>query len=147
MSHLRDKAIKLTLQAAADFVRTSRGPALLLRIIKRFSSIFDFNVERQNRISRYVKITRAYARGKSVRDIESEFGCSKHTVLRYARMAELPRRQRGFDPEIRKKAIALYNQERPIAEIAALLGVSQAYVSKLATKEGINRRKFRRKQD
>lgn len=135
--------MKLTLQTAADFVRTSRGPELLLKILRRFRSIFDFTQERQNRLSRYVKITRAYSRGKPVSDIEAEYGCSKHTVLRYARMAGLPRRQRGFDPEIRKGVIALYQQKRPVAEIAARMGVSEAYVSKTATEEKINRRTFR----
>jgi hypothetical protein len=37
----------------------------------------------------------------------------------------------------------MYKDGKPIAEIQALVGVSQAYVSKTATEEGINRRNFK----
>lgn len=136
--------MNLTLQIAADFIRTARGPTTLLTILRRFRTIFSFTDERKNRLSRYVKIARAYKAGKPVRDIETEYGCSRHTVLRYARMADLPKRPKHFPEEIRRGVIAMYQQKKPIAEIAARFGVSQAYVSKTATEEGINRRNFNR---
>ncbi|WP_334451726.1 helix-turn-helix domain-containing protein [Bradyrhizobium elkanii] len=62
----------------------------------------------------------------------------------YARLAGLDKRPKG-DAERRRGIIALYQQGRPIAEIAARMGVSQALVSKIASEEGINRRNFRRR--
>lgn len=136
----------LTLQHAAHFVRTSRAPSGLLSILRRFRNIFTFAQERANRLARFVRVVRAYRLGKPVRDIESEYGCSRGTVLRYARMAGLPTRPKHFDPAIRKAVIALYQQDKPIAEIQTRLGVSQAYISKTATEEGINRRNFKKRQ-
>ena len=51
--------------------------------------------------------------------------------------------EQGFDPKVRSATVALYKQGRPLAEIQAQLGVSQAYISKTATEEGINRHKFK----
>lgn len=139
--HMTDT--RLTLKNAASFVRTSRAPVALLSILQRLRSVFCFAQERANRLKRFVVIVTAYKRGRLVRDIESEYGCSRQTVLRYARLAGCSKRPKGFDPEIRRATISLYKQGKPIAEIQARLGVSQAYVSKTATEEGINRRHFR----
>lgn len=136
--------MRLTIQAAADYVRTSRGPKLLIALITRVRKIISFTKEHANRLPRYVRVTAAYKSGQPVRDIESKFGCARGTVLRYARMAGLPKRPKHFDAEIRKGVIAMYQQGKPVAEIEARLGVSQAYVSKTATEEGINRRKFKK---
>ena len=130
-----------TLAAAAKFIRTSKAPRSLLALFKSARRIISFTQERINRPVRYVAVTNAYKRGVPVRDIEAKFGCTKSTVLRYARMAELNKRDRGFDPGIRQATISMYLDGRPIAEISARLGVSQAYVSKTATEEGINRRR------
>lgn len=134
----------VTLKTAALYVRTSRASRALLEIIRQAKRVFTFTQERANRLARYIKITNDYRRGRPVRDIESQYGCSRGTVLRYARMAGLPKRPKCFDPDIRRAVIALYQQGKPIAEIEARLGVSQAYVSKTATEEGINRRNFKR---
>jgi uncharacterized protein YerC len=134
--------MNLTLQSAADYVRTARAPKPLLAIIAAFRRVFTFTQERANRLSRFVIIANAYRRGQPVRDIEAKYGCSRNTVLRYARLAGLPKRDRGFEPGIRDAVIALYAQGKPIAQIQAQLGVSQAYISKTATEEGINRRNF-----
>lgn len=134
--------MSLTLKNAASFVRTSRAPSAFLSLLRRVRQIFTFTQERANRLKRYVVIVTAYRRGKPVRDIETVYGCSRQTVLRYARMAGLPKRPKHFDPDIRRAVIVMYQQKKPIAEIQARLGVSQAYVSKTATEEGINRRVF-----
>lgn len=134
---------RLTLKNAAAFVRTSRAPAAFLSILRRVRSVFCFAQERANRLKRYVVIVTAYKRGKLVRDIENEYGCSRQTVLRYARLAGCEKRAKGFDPEVRRAVISLYKDGKPIAEISARCGVSQAYISKTATEEGINRRRFR----
>jgi transposase-like protein len=56
-------------------------------------------------------------------------------------MAGLPKRPKhslGVDDQIER----MYRDGVPIADIAERLGCSQALVSKLATRMGINRRKF-----
>lgn len=134
----------ITLAYVGQFVQTGRAKKTLLRLLQRVRDVFSFTQERANRIKRFVLIVGAYKRGQLVQDIEAEYGCSRHTVLRYARLAGLAKRPRGFDPSIRKATIALYQQGKPIAQIEAQLGVSQAYISKVATEEGINRRNFKR---
>lgn len=134
--------MKFTLAAAADYLRTSKAPRAFFDFLRQVKRVFTFTHERANRLVRYVKIVRAYQQGQPVRDIEDEYGCSRNTVMRYARSAELPKRPKGFDPKIRAATIAMYKQGKPLAEIQARLGVSQAYISKTATEEGINRRKF-----
>jgi uncharacterized protein YerC len=137
--------MNLTLRNAADYVRTSRAPEAFLAIIRAFRRVFTFSQERTNRLARFVMVANAYRRGQPVRDIEAKYGCSRGTVLRYARLAGMPKRDRGFEPGIRDAVIALYLEGKPIAQIQAQLGVSQAYVSKTASEEGINRRVFRRR--
>ena len=131
-----------TLAIAAEYLRTSRAPKAFFSFVAQVKRIITFTHERANRLVRYVEIVRAYKRGALVQDIESKYGCSRNTVLRYARAADLPKRPRHFDPKIRAATIALYKEGKPIAEIQAKLGVSQAYISKTATEEGINRRTF-----
>lgn len=133
-----------TLKDAAEYVQSRKAPRPLVAIIMAIRRVFNFTHERSNRLARFVKIAAAYKLGKPVRDIESQYGCSRGTVLRYARLAGCPKRDRGFDPKVRIATITLYQQGKPLAEIQALLGVSQAYISKTATEEGINRRNFKR---
>lgn len=137
--------MNLTLRDAANYIRTSKATRPLLAIIQSFRRVFTFTQERSNRLVRFITITNAYRRGQPIRDIEAKYGCSRQTVLRYARLAELPKRERGFDPNIRSAVIALYLDGKPIAQIQAQLGVSQAYISKTATEEGINRRVFKKR--
>src|SRR6185312_4699004 len=136
----------LTLATAAEYLRTSKAPRAFFSFVKQVTRIFTFTQERANRLVRYVEIVRAYKQGTPVQDIERKYGCSRQTVLRYARAADLPKRPKHFDPKIRAATIALYKQGKSIAEIQARLGVSQAYISKTATEEGINRRHFAKSQ-
>lgn len=130
------------LQIAADYIRTGKVPRGFFAFIRQVRRIFTFTQERANRLIRYIEITRAYKAGKPVREIEAKYGCSRQTVLRYARLAGLPKRPKG-DVDRKAAIIAMYQQQKPIAEIAARLGVSQALVSKTATEAGINRRNFK----
>jgi hypothetical protein len=130
------------LQAAADYIRTSRAPKALRELVARVRRIITFAEEHANRPVRYIRVTAAYKLGKPVKDIVAEYGCCRGTVLRYARLAGLPKRPKHFDADVRNAVIAMYRDGRPLAEISARLGVSQAYISKTATEEGINRRRF-----
>lgn len=131
-----------TLDTAAEYLRTKEASTSFLDAIGRIERTLTFGQERVNRVARFLEIARAYAAGVAVAEIEKQHDCSRHTVLRYARLAGLPKRPKDFGEATRLSALALYREGRPIAEIAEKLGVSQAYVSKLATAEGINRRDF-----
>jgi len=135
---------KFTLETAANFVKGKNTPRAFQRLVQRVREIFSFSQERSNRLRRFLKVVGAYKRGALVNDIVREYGCSRNTVQRYARLAGLPIRPKGFDPDIRRGVIAMYRLKKPIAQIAAHFGVSEAYVSKTATEEGINRRNFKR---
>jgi transposase-like protein len=65
--------------------------------------------------------------------------------MRYARMAELPKRPKHFPIEIRKAVIHDYKTKMAVADIAKLHDVSPAYVSKVAREEGISRYEARPK--
>lgn len=132
-----------TLQQVGDYIRTGKGSKILISIVNSLKPIFTFKQERYNRYKRYTKVVKAYKDGKLVADIEKEFECSRQTVLRYARLAGLPMRQKGFNSSVKEAVLALYKQNKPISEISAKLDVSQAYISKTATEAGINRRKFK----
>lgn len=136
--------MKFTLEDAAKYWMTSRPTKAFLAFVAQVRRIFTFTEERANRLQRFPKVVDDYRSGLPVSDIEAKYGCSKHTVLRYARLAGLEKRPKG-DADRRRGIVALYQQGRPIAQIAAQMGVSQALVSKIATEEGINRRNFRRR--
>jgi len=131
----------LNIKTVADYVRTSRGPKLLLNILKNIRNVFTFAQERANRVKRFIRIVNAYKAGVLISKIEGDYGCSRSTILRYARLAGLPKRDKGFSPDVRKATIALYKDKVSIAQIKAQLGVSEAYISKTATEEGISRYK------
>lgn len=135
---------RVTIQTAADFIRTN-GPAPpeLAELIAVAANVVDFEAERANRPPRFIEVVGDYRNGVPVADIVKKYQCSKGTVLRYARMAGLPTRPKGFADNRRDLVIEMYKSNRPIAEIAAAMGVSQAYVSKTAVEEGINRRVFK----
>lgn len=137
--------MQFTLAIAAEYLRTSRAPRRFFGFVAQVKRVIMFPYERANRLVRYVEIVRAYKRGALVQDIVGKYGCSRNTVLRYARAADLPKRPKNFDPKIRSAVVALYKEGKPIAEIQARIGVSQAYISKTATEEGINRRSFKRR--
>jgi len=136
--------MRFTLDDAAKFWATARPTKAFLAFVAQVRRIFTFTEERANRLQRFPKVVDDYRAGVPVADIEAKYGCSKHTVLRYARMAGLEKRPKG-DADRRRGIVALYQQGLPIATIAARMGVSQALVSKTATEEGINRRQFAKK--
>lgn len=136
--------MRFTLEDAARYWANSRPSKAFKAFVAQIRRIFTFTEERANRLQRFPRIVNDYRDGIPIADIEAKYGCSKQTVLRYARLAGLDKRPKG-DAERRRGIIALYQQGRPIAEIAARMGVSQALVSKIASEEGINRRNFRRR--
>lgn len=133
--------MNLTLQTAAEFLRTARAPRAFFAIVRKVRSIFTFTEERQNRPIRFLRVVRAYRNGKPVRDIQEEFGCSLNTVNRYARMAELPRRPKTDDPERRAKIIKLSKSTpRPSqTEVAKACDCSVALVSLVEHEAGLPR--------
>ena len=52
---------------------------------------------------------------------------------------------RHFDAGERERVIRLYRLGKPVDEIAKRCGVSESYVSKTATEQGISRRRFKRR--
>lgn len=138
--------MKFTLEDAARYWVNSRPSKAFQAFVAQIRRIFTFTEERANRLQRFPKVVDDYKANMPVADIEAKYGCSKQTVLRYARLAGLEKRPKG-DADRRRGIIAMYTQkdEPPIAEIAARFGVSQALVSKIATEEGINRRNFKKR--
>ena len=133
--------MKLTLAIAAEYVRTTRAPKVFFSFIEQIKRIVTFTQERANRLVRYVRITRDYRSGVMVRDIEARYGCSRNTVLRYARMAELPKRPKTDDPERRAKIIKMSKaMPRPSQQdIARACHCSIALVSLVEHEAGLNR--------
>ena len=134
---------RATILDAAQFIKTGVALAELSNLILTPDhTTIDFEAERANRPPRFIEIVGDYRNGIPVADIIAKYHCCRGTVLRYARLAGLSKRPKGFGPARRAQVIALYQLNRPIAEIAAACGVSTAYVSKTAVEEGINRRVF-----
>ena len=131
----------LTLKDVANYIMTRQAPKGLLALLRTCKRIFNFAQERANRIARAIAITREYGRGTPVKEIEQKYQCSRSTILRYARAANLPKRPKHFHEEIKKQVLQDYKAGVPIAVIAQTHGVSQAYVSKMATEAGISRYK------
>lgn len=131
--------MKLTLKDAAEYVKSGKRTSLFLRFLALVRKIFNWEVERSNKLNRFIEITRAYKRGEKVEDISKRYSCNRSNVLRYARMAGLDKRPKGISAETRKKVLADYKLGLPIADIAKLHGVSLAYVSTIANKAGIGR--------
>jgi hypothetical protein len=136
---------RLTLQDAADYVKHGKRTSLLTRFLALVKRIFNWEVERSNRLNRFIEISRAYKRGERVEDIAKRYGCNRSNVLRYARMAELDKRPKGVSGETRKAVLADYKLDMPIAGIAKLHGVSLAYVCKVAKDAGVQRHPTKRR--
>jgi len=130
-----------TLRDAADHYILGRASKALLSFMAQCRRIFSFVQERANRLNRYHLVTRAYEDGKPVVDIIAKYGCSKGTVLRYARLAGLDKRPKPkFSDATRGAVIRAYTQTtKKVEDIAAENGVSPAYVSKLARELNISR--------
>ena len=135
--------MKFTLEDAARYWATSRPSKAFLAFVAQVRRIFSFTEERANRLQRFPRVVEDYKGGVPVSDIEAKYGCSRGTVLRYARLAGLDKRPKT-DADRRRGIVAMYEQGKPVAEIAARMGCSQALVSKTAPEEGINRRQFSR---
>jgi hypothetical protein len=131
---------RFTLSDAAEYVKNGRRASLLTRFLALVKRIFNWEVERSNRLNRFIEITRAYKRNEPVEAIAKRYGCNRSNVLRYARMAELDKRPKGVSDETRKEVLSDYRLGLPIADIAKLHGVSIAYVSTVANKAGIGRK-------
>jgi len=96
--------------------------------------------ERSIRTTRSIDILRRYTLGKqSVQEIADFYECTKSTVLRLARQAGLPKRPKCFPTKVKKATLTMLKAGKPLAEIQALLGVSQAYASKLGKENGLQR--------
>lgn len=104
-------------------------------------SQFNFQVERENRPERFMEVVADYKAGMSCKDIEAKHKCTHSTIMRYARLAGLPKRPKHFDPSIRTQAIELYKSGLTAHRVAELVGVSDAYMSKLVNELGIKRKK------
>ena len=131
----------MKLADAAEYIKTTKATKLLLNILYSAKKVFNFQQERTNRLIRYVQITRAYKNGKPVKEIVDKFCCDKSTVLRYARMAEIPKRSKHFPEEIKKAVLKDCKKGLPQKVIAELHGVSTGYISTLEKNEGIKRYK------
>jgi len=130
----------ITLKVAAEYVQTSKASRAFLAVIMSVKRIFDFAQERANRPVRFLRVVRAYRNGKPVRDIVQEYGCSNNTVLRYARMAGLPKRPKTDDPERRAKIIKLSKQGgMSQVQIAKECNCSVALVSIVEHEAGLKR--------
>lgn len=133
--------MRFTLEDAARYWATSRPSKAFAAFVAQVRRIFTFTQERANRLQRFPKVVEDYQDGVPVADIQAKYGCSRGTVLRYARLAGIDKRPKR-DADQRRGIIAMYQQRKPVAEIAARMGCSQGLVSKIATEEGINRRNF-----
>lgn len=131
----------MNLQAVADYFRTGKTSRALLLVLKGVTRVFSFAAERANRLARFLRVVRAYRAGKPVNDIVSEYGCSRTTVLRYARMSGCPKRPKSEDPERRAKIIMLSRTKpRPSQKrIASLCNCSVALVSIVESEAGLPR--------
>jgi hypothetical protein len=130
-----------TLKDAASYVLGQRVARSLITALSSLRGIFSFHIERSNRIARYVEIVRAYKSGEAVDVIAERHGCSRHTVLRYARLANLPPRPKHLPADVKDAVLRDYKRGMPVRRIAELHSVSEAFVSKTAREAGISRRK------
>jgi len=93
---------------------------------------------------RFIAITSAYKTGEPLADIQARFDCSEVTVVRYARLAKLPKRPHHLPADIRAAVIADYKDTKmTVINIARAHGVSMGYVSRVAREAGFAR--FKRK--
>lgn len=129
------------LKTAADYVQTGKVVTGFFSFIRQIKRIITFTQERANRLTRFIEIVRAYKAGKPLRDIETQYGCSRNTILRYARMAGLPKRPKSDDPERHAKIIKLSKEGLSAKHIALACNCSIALVSKVEHAAGIERYK------
>lgn len=132
--------MRITLQTAANYVLTAKAPRAFLLLVQRVKRVITFAQEHANRPVRFIRVVHAYKNHKPVQDIVNEFGCSRTTVLRYARMAGLPKRPKSDDPERRAKIVKLAKQGgMSQKQIAAACDCSVALVSLAEHEAGLSR--------
>lgn len=101
----------------------------------------SLQVDHSRRHTRTLEIVTMYARNVPLADIQYRYSISRSQVSRIARMYDLPKRPKCFDPAIRAAVVARLEAGDKLADIATLLNVSQAYISKVGAAEGLNRYK------
>jgi hypothetical protein len=104
-------------------------------------SPLTIQLDHSRRATRTLEIAMSYARGTPIADISSRYEISSSQILRIARQYNLPKRPKHFDPAIKDKVLTMCRAHKPLAEISALLGVSQAYISKTGKEAGLARYK------
>lgn len=90
-------------------------------------------------MERSLKIIQDYKAGVDVNDIADRYDVTKSTVLRWARAAGLQPRPKGASEAQEATAIAMLQDGEPLKKIAEYVGYSEAWVSHLAKKNGLNR--------
>lgn len=133
--------MKWSLNTAADYFISGKATRDFKVFLWQARRIFTFTAERANRLARFLKIVHAYKAGRPINKIVEEFGCSRGTILRYARMAGLPKRSKSDDPERHAKIIQLSKQGLSQEQIAARCNCSVALVSKVECASGLERYK------
>lgn len=100
----------------------------------------SIGVDHARRHERMMEIAGKYRRGDTVQEIADDYGITKATVLRIARMNNLPKRSKKvFSPELRAAALEAHKRGEPLKSIAAKFGVSEAWISMEAKKFGLQR--------
>lgn len=134
--------MRFTIADVGKFFQGAKSP--LSSILQKIKSIFNFEAERKNRLRRAELIMQAYASGRPLKEIEEKYECSRGTILRYARAAGLEKRgqsARRLPAATRATALLLLKEKKPLAEISARLGVSEAWLSLLAKEHNLSRYK------
>ena len=136
-----------TLSSAADFILGKKVQLALKLILLKAGGVFGYQKERENRLRRFLRIVNDYKSGMPMNAIMNKYGVSRGTIRRYAALANIPPRKpfRAQPAEIRRGVVSAYKAGKSLDEISALFGVSKAYISTTATKEGINRKKDKRR--
>lgn len=101
----------------------------------------SIQIDHARRHARTIEIAIKYASGISIEDISADYEISRSQILRIARLNNLPKRPKHFPDDIKEGVLAAHALGKPLSEIAALFGVSQAYVSITAKKAGMVRYK------
>lgn len=117
--------------------------SLIRNLFNSVKRVFNFAEERTNRAVRFFHVLTAYKAGQPVDSIATQYECSKTTVLRYARIAGLSKREKKRKVS-KEDVIAAYKTGRMVADIAREFDISPSRVSTIATENGINRKGKRR---
>ena len=109
-------------------------------------SALSLALERSKRLQRTIEIAQAYKDGDKCTEIADKYDCTRHTVIRIARLFDLSKRPKG-DSKVKALGLKLYKKGVPIAKIAAQCNRSVTWVSKTAGAAGLPLRKPRRSGD